>query len=865
MPVVTIEGANNLFTEKDKLPSIQISAPETIDTAMPPNQAIPIRIERISAKSAAVPREAEQPQRTKSQESPRTMQRRYSMVVERIANVFKLKGLLNKNFAPTLATQLRNRLRLKDFNHIDINHSIKRVKKYYKDQQPSTEDNFIDKLFPPDNNSIFSKTYTGMFIDPHKKRTDKYLRTFSINPDDVIWLRAKDIFEGVKYSLFMNDIGGDDIAQGQVGNCYLMSTLSALCANPQLIIQIFKILEISPNGCYEVGLNLEGEWQIVVLDDYFPCNKRTRQPLFARPKEAELWVLLLEKAWAKVNGGYLNITGGWATEVLSVFTSFPIEYFSHIKYEKSIIWRKLTEATKKGYIMACCSKPDIDLEQVGLVPGHDFTLVACKEGIVSRENVRLVRLRNPWGYREWTGKWSDNSTSWTPEAKKVFGEIENKDDGLFWMDFEDYIKYFVVTEICKVSSPHCTRSFVMSGQDLDYANVYELKLTQDSEVSICAIKQNYRFHRKIPPEVELTVNLIIISKTNTLTYHTSVSENDTNPHIELKLSTGSYLIYVHANEKYSTYDKRRDIRVRVSSNNYFSFREKGYDSHFTLLKTIMKTRINLTEGIFPELDDNDNEVIEVKKNSFEHTTYGFLYLVNKTKSAIRVTITDDTHNFEILASKNEFDQILEPKETMLLLGIRRNFYDKFWFRVMANIGTPTIKNKNSLPSQDPLTSFITDLPTLPFDQNDYDFIYKKCDVDLSRIVEAVNYIESSKEFFLKKYPDIMKRIFEISPLEDEVQVIFRDIFDYGDSVYLGEWRMDEELVRHGRGLFIWNDGSSYIGQIENNVFSGFGIFTFINRDRCEIQFKDGAMHGNGIYVKADGEVKSVTYENGKLI
>ncbi len=125
----------------------------------------------------------------------------------------------------------------------------------------------------------------------------------------------------------VNDISIDDVLQGYLGNCYLMSSLAAMTNMPQLICQLFRSFQINKYGCYEIGLNIEREWQIILLDDYFPCSKKTRTPIFAKPNGPELWVMLLEKAWAKINGGYINITGGYASEVLSVFTSFPIEIF----------------------------------------------------------------------------------------------------------------------------------------------------------------------------------------------------------------------------------------------------------------------------------------------------------------------------------------------------------------------------------------------------------------------------------------------------------------------------------------------------------------------------------------------------------
>ena len=33
------------------------------------------------------------------------------------------------------------------------------------------------------------------------------------------------------------------------------------------------------------------------------------------------------------------------------------------------------------------------------------------------ENVRLVKIRNPWKKGEWKGRWSDNSDDWTEELR----------------------------------------------------------------------------------------------------------------------------------------------------------------------------------------------------------------------------------------------------------------------------------------------------------------------------------------------------------------------------------------------------------------------------------------------------------------
>lgn len=61
-----------------------------------------------------------------------------------------------------------------------------------------------------------------------------------------------------------------------------------------------------------------------MIDDYVPVNKAGK-PLFCQPNSNEIWVVLLEKAWAKANGSYANISIGTPTEVFKALTYAPSE------------------------------------------------------------------------------------------------------------------------------------------------------------------------------------------------------------------------------------------------------------------------------------------------------------------------------------------------------------------------------------------------------------------------------------------------------------------------------------------------------------------------------------------------------------
>ena len=53
------------------------------------------------------------------------------------------------------------------------------------------------------------------------------------------------------------------------------------------------------------------------------------------------------------------------------------------------------------------------------------------------QTIKLLKIRNPWGHKEWNGDWSDKSKLWTDDLKKKLG-YEDVDDGIFWMNFDDF-------------------------------------------------------------------------------------------------------------------------------------------------------------------------------------------------------------------------------------------------------------------------------------------------------------------------------------------------------------------------------------------------------------------------------------------
>jgi calpain-15 len=81
-----------------------------------------------------------------------------------------------------------------------------------------------------------------------------------------------------------------------------------------------------------------------VVDDYFPVNAQGK-PLFAQPAGgSEVWVMILEKCWAKLHKNYGNIVGGLPNEVLHAFSGAPTFYneISTDKAQQNELWLKMS-------------------------------------------------------------------------------------------------------------------------------------------------------------------------------------------------------------------------------------------------------------------------------------------------------------------------------------------------------------------------------------------------------------------------------------------------------------------------------------------------------------------------------------------
>lgn len=274
------------------------------------------------------------------------------------------------------------------------------VKEDIENKQYGSNFNFIDIAFPPLDQSMVNSRYGENIKDlfdyvVHWRRAHEFC--IDINDEDK---RDIKIFN-------YNEPEPNDIQQGILQDNHLASALSALAEKYNLIKRLFKSEQFSKKGIYQVKLCPNGEWINVFIDDYFPCIPLSN-PLVSRSLGNELWVLIIEKAIAKIYESYYALIGVNISDFFLLLTGCPTLYMNledMIRTEniESCMKKIKQYVVDKKYIVVAISKSsDIELggsneedeidDDMMTVPNFGYTILDVK----SKFKDNLVVLRKVW-------------------------------------------------------------------------------------------------------------------------------------------------------------------------------------------------------------------------------------------------------------------------------------------------------------------------------------------------------------------------------------------------------------------------------------------------------------------------------------
>ncbi|KAL7698751.1 calpain-like cysteine peptidase [Lotmaria passim] len=327
---------------------------------------------------------------------------------------------------------------------------------------------FVDFAFPPDQKSLQIGSLMKLKALPWE-RPSMFLSD-----------------ENAKQArLFRNGVHPSNLDEGDLGDSWLTGAMAALAEFPDKIRDIFRhpeSVEQGQNeracGVYRVTLNKNGWWTSVIVDDYLPVAGG--RPKFARSKgdPAELWPAILEKAYAKVFGGYGFIVAGDPLHALQDLSGFPCSSFDNAFIESTVnetyeLFMHLKNYSDAGYqivfttptreaIMtargaASCGSPaqaERAYDKANLLLGHTYSVI--RVGYFEEHDLRLVQMRNPWSQTasDWNGPWNKRDANWDKYSEVAdYFNFDSTDDGTFFMEWPDVQDYFVGCGVCFIQHP----------------------------------------------------------------------------------------------------------------------------------------------------------------------------------------------------------------------------------------------------------------------------------------------------------------------------------------------------------------------------------------------------------------------------
>ncbi len=282
-------------------------------------------------------------------------------------------------------------------------------------------------------NASYQGTTLGNLVAGSADRLNKLVDEW-FKGGDLPAISANATYGWVAGQLFQNGVSYTDVMQGSVGDCYLLAVLGETAQHQPAFIQ--SMFGDNGDGTYTVRFMRGNTPNYVTVNRMLPINNVNNSAEYAGwgadmqsqganphgwwAPSNELWVPLLEKAYAQLNeqgwtgqdgtNSYAGIAGGW-----------PADVFGHITGKSGINHEFGAESDflallnlGKAIVIATNVTPT-DADFVGT---HAYMVIGYDP------NTKLYTLFNPWGFTSSTGNapttlqvaWDDldnNCATWT--------------------------------------------------------------------------------------------------------------------------------------------------------------------------------------------------------------------------------------------------------------------------------------------------------------------------------------------------------------------------------------------------------------------------------------------------------------------
>ena len=749
---------------------------------------------------------------------------------------------------------------------------------YWKNQQPPESGTlYTDPLFPPNVYSLLGVDSEGYVIDATAYKE----KAGNINTNKIGFARASDIFPN-GYELFSEKIEMSDVIQGELGDCYFLSSVANLSKYPGLIQKLFKTKDTNRDGFYEIVLFIDGKPQIVIVDDYLPIDKTTRRPCYAQSKGNEIWVMLLEKAWAKVNGGYANIISGLPCEALEFLTGFgSLSYdtekltdIDDINEYKLEIVKNVQIANQNNCLISCSTSSSQNIERVGLVEGHAYTLISFHQVTSRGKTVYLFRIRNPWSKGEWNGDWSDNSSLWDSQTKSQV-DFQNKDDGIFFMNDTDFFRYFTHVEICYILYDSVKTTYTIKDENLRNASVFNLEIEGEGFLTVSVLRKTWRANRELRNKI-LPTHISVVkydpkakNRLKTFSDYNGTFDSYQTPTINVKVVKGNYLVYVYRDYDHAQFTPENQMDVNIICSAKFKHAQMSYDDRdkgFPLLQNIILQAEFKENNFNPDSGEDFNiNSNQIRGNGIGHIIYYIStpgYFLDFTGS------TSNLKNYIMLSpylgSKSSFHRVLPSGKYLVLLGLMNGVFGSYCFNCFSSAYMTNRKLTAEFDNNDIDLTLYTDINNDIKNAN----VKERKTQSLERAQKTFYFDIGDGKIQYKSLSELQRTYGKYIKLLDEITLSDPNAssnrwgVEKGEYVtYVGQYNGDQ---KEGKGLFI-NPNNIFAGEFKYDQQNGIG-YTY-NKDLTKLYYCyyiNGARKGKPITAEEEQRIKEEEEELKRL-
>ena len=563
------------------------------------------------------------------------------------------------------------------------------ILKSFASQKPSS--GFKDNLFQPNDESLYSskqevQDYQVQKIPKFLKEKKKVLLSqlaLSQKEGRYSWNKLGNIFEANKLNVLKDtrDLPSD-VVQGELGDCYFLSVLAALAEEPKIVSGLVDPKGKGSDGAFSANVIIHGEPVTVVVDDTFPVANDSKLA-FAGINEnsGNIWPLILEKAWAKCNKSYEDIIPGNSADAFEFLSPAPFNTYYHNSETRPTLFETIRDAQKKGFfVLADITQTEStnleSLSRLGLITNHAYTII--NTAVLRKSNgseIKLIKMMNNWGTNEWVGDWSDNSSKWSQEFKKEVG-LEPKEDGIFWMSYEDYLQFYTTTHICKIHPNYeynCTK-FKSSSNNNDPLNLCKVVVRQPGSGYFIVNQKNTRIYRNLKdPQYENPFCNMVVFKDdekNGYTFIGSESGKLDRLYVECEnMTPGVYYIAV-------TFPKN-NAGFALQQN----FENIDYDINFRVGVYSSQKQLNVEGLNEKEVEDVSGFAFEMVSNLANENNDKYYFAKEGEPKSFRVINFDNNSSgFGYIYYKNESDAFLRERaiisslQNIIIIPFLKNGY-----------------------------------------------------------------------------------------------------------------------------------------------------------------------------------------------